>query len=216
MTAAPTVAEPPKRKEPVSEKPATISLTAADLRRDWMKYHGKQIEVTGAIAHMFGILKEDAVVELDAGKDQLVTCFVADTDPWRKCVMGQTVKVRGKVGDFHLKDSVVVEAGEIPIPRLSAEQFAKQFAKNPEELAEKYKQKWFLLTGEIIDIVMDTKPHPTLILKGDGKLKLKVSYQFQKEEPLKVGQKVEIQADFMKIDDEWLRFYTGLVMGVVK
>jgi len=131
------------------------------------KHAGKLLELAGVVDDArldFGgdpilfLIGESKVIKI--GKREITTttpinCPVADRNHWSKAFPGQTVTLRGRapksINDpvlfkWHIKSVTGAEP-----PRMTAEEFVKQFVADPEAAETKYKDMPIILTGEVAE-----------------------------------------------------------------
>jgi len=159
--ATPTTPATPPTPEP-AEPPPELTLDAAAYPAEYAtdraaanrKYAGKRVEVTGTAS----FVGRDAVggnltlANPDADRDA-VNCSLADLDPWKSALPGQTVRVRGTVRGVYpalqVGDARIVSATGQGPPVVEATELARRFAANPEELNAAYGNKSLIVTGVV-------------------------------------------------------------------
>jgi hypothetical protein len=184
----------------------------ADAKTAKAKYKDKWIELSGPVTGVGHRSGDRPFVDLKGPFDpkrgddfKSISCFIAEKEPWKKYSPQQPVKIFGKFNDFgtndmYLVEGVVVEAGADPSLVLSAEQLAKECTADFDGTVAKYKDKYIILSGEIIGKESNDAGAPTLQLKADGKTKVFASLTaFDKElvADWKAGQKVSVVGQFI-------------------
>jgi len=217
------------------QKTPDYSLSAADFGEEFakdknaaaLKYKGKLIELNGVIDRLAVNLSEDPSVVFKGAKDDEggnIRCFTTDRQPWRNLVPGQKVKIQGEIADNppFLIRCVVVESGPMTATRVDAEELAKECEQNREQAEKKFGKKPLIISGEIVGMAVEKSFNVDkasyLELKGDAKRKLWCHFYLKASqlEPLKVGQRVEIQAEFFDTYEDSLRLRDCFVMRVLK
>lgn len=117
------------------------------------KYSGKVIEISGKVQDFKVSSKEGDIGDLQLGPSanysDLDAFECSDPFPMAVAMPGQTVTLRGVCGEYGvLQWKIVRVEGEQP-PKMSAEQLAKDYQRDEEGTAKKYRGKYLVLTGQV-------------------------------------------------------------------
>jgi hypothetical protein len=197
-----------------------IKLTAEELFKESKKdsnfliakHASKLVELTGVVDQARLDLGGDPILFLlgggGGGLDR-VNCPVGDPNHWSKAFPGQTVTLWGTIPSSIYDPKRFVwniksVTGPEP-PRLTAEEFVKAFAADPEASEKKCKGKRVILSGEVAEPKMNQKRLVGFILSLKEKKPSVVCYVIgfggDKEEAFvkrvaKPGQKVTVIVEF--------------------
>jgi hypothetical protein len=197
----------------VTDTPPKFTLTADELAREYQKdraaadkkYDGAVIEVSGEVSMVGTNLAGDALVFLN---DRL-TCATVDKEPWASVSKGQKVTIKGawlqSRGSASLEGCVIVEKGPNPATVLTAEQLAAEYAAGRQAAINKYKEKYLIVTGEVVTKDENRAGAPVLRLKGTDKVSVDCGFTADDEakkavEPLAAGHKVKVIGLFLAVE----------------
>jgi hypothetical protein len=192
------------------------------------KYQDKNVELKGTIRRMNFNVARQTVLVLEGARDDNngVQCIPVESEPWKKYMPSQQITVRGKVDKDSaaplLNSCTVVEAGEQKIMTVTSKKLAEEFSKDEDKAEGKYIDKHLLVTGEIIGLNIDKTlkvDSPSYLeLKGDGKRKIWCHFFLKGEmlEPLKIGDKVQIQGECQKVANDKITLRNCFVFGPAK
>ena len=151
-----------KAKEPeAGGQPGTpvqvVSLTSdefkaecdKDLEGTFKKYYGQELQVTGPVHLLFLDLSKLPVLSFMPYNPPLL-CHIANKEPWAKVVPGQTVTVKGKLGNG-LEQCVVVSTGKSPAYTASAVELAEAYQADRDAAQKKYDYGYIYVEGEVQD-----------------------------------------------------------------
>lgn len=192
---------------------ADFKLSAGDYAKEFKKdekaaqgkYKGKIVELSGtvklAVGPALGVKKSSLSIVTPDPKDPFgpdVMCISDDPEFFARAGLGQTVRIKGKVGQVTnwLESSELVDRGPNTRIVVTGETIAKDFTADLEMAQKKYDDKTLVLSGTIAAI----KPYPGLKinyveLKGDGKTVIECRYNDPSlVDKLKVGDTVKVQA----------------------
>lgn len=208
-------------KEDIEKRPADYSLTAdaffAEYKKDRAgsksKYLGKIIELSGSVQHV-----DTNYIDLRIENDALgLICGTFLTETWSKIAPSQKVKIKG-VLDSTLEtptfiDCVIVEAGSRPALKVTAEELAKEFAGDQKAMETKYRNKFIILTGEIVSKTFKENQLGKVVLKGNKNILISCDMNLAEKrlEKLVVGQPVQVFGfiDFFFCKDDKIAVFDG-------
>jgi uncharacterized protein (TIGR03066 family) len=190
---------------------ADFKLTAGEYAKEFKdndkeakeKYKGKIVELSGTIVltlgPALGVPKSSLTIKTKDPKDPFgpdVMCLSNDPEFFSRAGLDQTVRIKGKVGQFGsmLESSELVERGPDTRIAVAAESLAKDFTTDEEKASKKYTDKTLVVSG----IIAAIKPVVGLKikyveLKGDGKTTIECLYNDpQLVEKYKVGDAVKV------------------------
>jgi hypothetical protein len=139
------------------------------------KYEGKVVELSGEVSEVTARLEGDriargVVIIKAVGKDHTIRCLTTDLHPWERVSAGSKVKMRGVVPPFAefpmLGPSIIVEASPNPAIVISALQLTKEYDDEPKKTVERYKDKYLIVEGEILQKKTDALGITMAFLKG--------------------------------------------------
>jgi hypothetical protein len=150
----------------------------AEWRRDKKtaaeKYQGKVVELKGEVK--WATVQGEGIDGGPGGRlillgldGEIATCITTDSQPWLTATTGSTVVVRGR-GSRHcgdrLEDCVIVTAGLNPLIVITAEELSNSVQADPLEAAEKYNEKFVLVTGIVVEMKPAKFGSKNLVLRG--------------------------------------------------
>jgi Leucine-rich repeat (LRR) protein len=193
--------------EDISKIAPSFSLSAEKFSEEYKenrnaaeeKYKGKVVELTGVVKSMGRNIADDSYISLEAGKVLFgVMCVTADAEPWAKVAPGQKVKLKGKWPEFSVGAALIycvfLDTGKYEATALSAEQLAKEYVADPEATTKKYKDKYLVISGEVMDRDFNSAGAASITLKVDSKVRVKchfTAFESKQTRSLKVGQRVK-------------------------
>jgi hypothetical protein len=212
-TAKPDVArpEPPRAaaapaKKKIKSDGATVWLSASQLcevcERDKdaaaKNFSKMAIEIEGTIEGLgFGMGAPYIVLTAD-GHLTGVYCRMIDKEPWSRVAPGQTVKLRGTWPKHatlpSLSDCVIVQAGENPAIKISAEELSRQCQADP-GLVRKFGGKYLLVDGQVVSREDSLTAPLKIFLKGAGALSVECEISLAERElarDVKAGQSLKV------------------------
>lgn len=166
------------------KKEAAVKLTpeafAAEVKKDEKaaakKYKGATIELSGPVTGVHRNFGGEVFISLPSktAGPLGVHCFLKDRNVFGKVVKGQEVTVRGRYPDLQfgtqVMDCEVVKTGPSPALTYTAEDMAKEWAKDKEAAAKKWKDKTVIVSGEVADTKANDVGAINVYLKAaDGK-----------------------------------------------
>jgi hypothetical protein len=165
------------------------------------KYGNQVIELTGKLVAIGNDREGQPHFYLE-GPDpnglERASCRMTLSRPWGKAGPGQTVTVKGR-GDpaapvARLVDCEILTVTGDPVPRLSADQFAR-WTKDPELVKKRGTQRYFVVSGEIDRI--DASKSGLFLKVKDEKAKALIHFSPEEYRRLGVaswqpGQKIEV------------------------
>jgi hypothetical protein len=172
------------------------------------KYKNKIVEVSGEVGGgllAFGWSDEEKTGYFSLtgeGAPAGLTCYTAEPEPWAKVVPGQKVTVKGRWGNGPgrgLVKCVFVQTGPYPGVRLTAEQLCRDVRAE----ADKYDQKYLVVSGEIRGKQANADGGYQLELKGDGVAVVRCTISAANKnvgDALTVGQKLKMFGKFDRIN----------------
>lgn len=154
---------PPKLGEPAHKLTSVAFSKAFKDDRDAaeMRYAKSTVELTGTVVGIGRIAAGDclALEGVEAAPTigwrtyNGVQCFTAEPLPWKKAMPGQVVKLRGLAPEFlagaALRYCQIVEVSGKGPERLTAQELAESFRRNPTKFAEDHKDNYGIVTGKI-------------------------------------------------------------------
>ena len=174
------------------------------------KHPGKLVELTGVVKSARISFGGDPILLLFGGAEgDIVNCDVGDRNPWSKAFPGQTVTLRGMVPKS-INDpkpfvwNIESATGPLP-PKMTTENFLKEYIANREVMEKKYKGKHIILLGEVAEPKMYEKMLTGFSLRSKEKKPVVVCHVYglggQQEEAFvkgvaKPGQKVTVLVEF--------------------
>jgi hypothetical protein len=209
-------------KETASAK-ADFSLTSEQLAKEFetdkgvadAKYKGKMIEVEGPLKDVMISPSGDITFRLvgfkaDDGKPGHTICGVppaAEKEKIKNLTEGQKIKFKGECkgessGMFvDLLKCEILSIGPDPAISITADQLTQDFAKDQKAAEAKYKDKWLLVEGTVLELAEGNYDSLEVALEGIGKKDgkpLRVSATFSPNTKkdaasLKKGDKVKIK-----------------------
>jgi tRNA_anti-like len=200
------------------DKPETIKIDpetfAAEVTKDakaaTAKYKGKLIELAGRIAGIQRNASGEVFLSLPSKSAGVlgVTCFVKkDQNVFGKVVKGQKVIVRGRYPDqqfgVQLLECEIIKKGESPALTYTAEDFAKEWAKDKEAAAKKWKDKPIIVSGLIIESKGNDVGAVNIYLKAPDKKRVDCGFTaFEKDLATKLvtGQEVTVVGEFQEFE----------------
>ncbi len=208
----PTV--PASEKKPINLATAKPDFTpdpkawytewTADDRAAREKYEQKVLEISGEVSEVTAKLDSNqnivqGMVVLKAGKEGQIRCFTTDTHPWDRISPGSKVKVRGIVPQYAefpaLDSAIIVEAGPNPAMTITAEQLAKELDEDADQTNKRYKDKFLIVEGEVLQKRVDPLGITWVYLKGVEEVPVACKFPHLMRtaaEPLKAGQKIKV------------------------
>jgi tRNA_anti-like len=175
------------------------------------KYKGKTVEMTEKVQGINRNASGDVFLSLPSKTAGLlgVSCFLMDKNVFCKVVKGQEVTVRGRYPDFQfgvqIIDCTLVKTGESPALTYTAEEFAKEWAKDKDAAAKKWKDKQIILTGLIVESKVNDVGAVNIYLKAAGKDRVDCGFSaFEKDlaTKLQTGERVKVVGEFQKFDSK--------------
>lgn len=207
----------PKPKKPVEDLTkvkADFTLTAeafhkevvADQAAAAKKYKDKVIELTGEVDGASRNISGDAFITLKVEKQLIgVMCATADPYPWAKAVKGQKITIKGRWPEFAFSAAIIncafVETGEYQGIAKTADELAKEWAKDSEAVVKNYEKKHIILSGEVAAKEFNSAGAATITFKTDEKEKAKVKCSFTAFDKdavkrMKIGEKIKVLGEF--------------------
>jgi hypothetical protein len=170
------------------------------------KYGNKVVELKGIVKGLDRTSGEAEVLVISPGKEaEEVRCFVvAPDEPWAKLSKGQSVTVKGIVrrlqGNPMLVSCSFAATGPSLAINSTAEALAKELDADADQAETKFKNKSFVLTGEV-DRVEKGTFSLTVFLKAPTKNSLACTFRSQKstkerDAKLVPGAKIKFYGEF--------------------
>lgn len=187
---------------------AFAAEVARDRKAAAAKYDGKTIEIAGKVQEIRrgGGILYFTLPSKSAGILGLM-CVPKDKAFVGKVFKGQEVTVRGKYpGEAfgpQLNDAEIVKAGPSPALTFTAADMAREWARDREAAAKKWKDKVVVITGEVADIKANDVGAVRVLLKGaDGKVVDCGFTAFETDiaERYKKGDRVKLVGEFLEFE----------------
>jgi hypothetical protein len=188
---------------------------AAEVKKDEKaaaaKYKGKTIELSGTVSAVARNFGGDVFISLPSKTAGIlgVSCFLKDKKVFGKVVKGQEVTVRGRYPDFQfgtqIMDCELVKVGPSPALTYTAEDLAKEWAKDKEAAIKKWKDKVLILSGEIGDTKSNDVGAISVFLKAGDNHRVDCGFTaFEKDiaGKLKKGDKVKVVGEFFEFESK--------------
>jgi tRNA_anti-like len=199
--------------------PAVVKLDAeafaAEVKKDEKaaaaKYKGKTIELSGTAIGVQRNFGGDVFLSLPSKTAGIlgVSCFLKDKNVFGKVVKGQDVTVRGRYPDLQfgiqIMDCELVKVGPSPALTYTAEEIAKEWAKDKEAATKKWKDRVLIVSGEIGDTKANDVGAISVFLKAGEKLRVDCGFTaFEKDiaGKLKKGDKVNLVGEFFEFESK--------------
>ena len=181
------------------------------------KYLGKIIELSGVVDSITTNFGGDSFITLaapaPAGSEPTgggVACFTIDPEPFAKYGPGQNLTIRGEVSDTviypRVLEAEVVDAGPPTLITLTAEDLAKEFAKDPDATNKKYTLrpytgKAILLSGPFIIAKPNSSGDPANVILGSAEANVSCTFGTEKSimdhvKSLKPGDPIRLVGQF--------------------
>lgn len=115
---------------------------------------------------------------MKAGKDDRIVLKMKAPDFYKKAVLGQKVKARGVYVNAQpkLEEVEIVESGPTELVTIDAVKLTAENAKDPEAFVKKYKDKTFLITGELVSSKKNASNAVFAELKGADKARVECMF----------------------------------------
>jgi tRNA_anti-like len=202
-----------------NKDPAVVRLDpeafSAEVKKDEKaaaaKYKGKAIELSGTVVGVERNISGDVFLSLPSKTAGIlgVSCFLNDKNVFGKVVKGQDVTVRGRYPDFQsgvqIMDCELVKVGPSPALTYTAEEMAKEWAKDKEAASRKWKDKVLIVSGEVGDSKANDVGAISVFLKAGEKLRVDCGFTaFAKDiaGKLKQGDKVKVVGEFFEFESK--------------
>jgi predicted Zn finger-like uncharacterized protein len=187
-----------------NEKPVK-ARTADEFYEEWTEHKGDMeqryrnsfVQLSGVVQDV--VLPYSGIVCVVLKLKEKTTgfwCYPVDKQPWTKVSVGQEVKIKGQVSDYRtyaeLRECVFVDLTPKPVPTLTAEQLAKEFAANADAAVAKYGKQRLILTG-VVAAKQERWRQP--ILKGTDAIQLECSVAGVPDKDLdsiQIGQQIKL------------------------
>ncbi|MBO0699204.1 MAG: hypothetical protein J2P46_12480 [Zavarzinella sp.] len=199
--------------------PAVVKLDpeayAAEVKKDEKaaaaKYKGKTIELSGTVSNVARNFGGDVFISLPSKTAGIlgVSCFLKDKNVFGKVVKGQEVTVRGRYPDLPFGTQILncelVKVGPSPALTYTAEELAKEWAKDKEAATKKWKDKVLIVSGEIGDTKSNDVGAISVFLKAGDKHRVDCGFTaFEKDiaGKLKKGDKVKVVGEFFEFESK--------------
>lgn len=175
------------------------------------KYKGKTIELSGIVTGVQRNIGGDVFLSLPSKTAGIlgVSCFLKDKNVFGKVVKGQDVTVRGRYPDLQfgvqIMDGELVKVGPNPALTYTAEEMAKEWAKDKEAATRKWKDKVLIVSGEIGDTRANDVGAISVFLKAGDKLHVDCGFTaFEKDVAgkLKKGDRVKVVGEFFELESK--------------
>ena len=182
-----------------------------DAKAAHAKFKGSVLEVTGEVVNIGpGVVdpNQGNIGLALEGTHRWVICHTQDPKPWTLVNRGQKVKIRAvcnqmEISSAILYNGVFVDLKPNPVPSVSAEQLAKEFSADKKAALAKYKNKYLVTSGEVVE---QEKENVGVYLKGHGKLRIKgVNFDILQEsaaKALKRGRKATFLGEVYDFSDK--------------
>lgn len=199
--------------EDITSKEPHFKVTAADFLAEYKKnsqatkekYAKKIVELTGEVTNMGTNFSNDPYLTLKVEGDFVgVMCITRTATPWASVLPGQTVTIKGEWPEFAfaaaLVNCSVMKTGPAKHFELTAEALAKEVAADTDDQTnKKYKDKYIVLSGKVIDKTFNSAGAGTLTLETSGKPAVKCSFTaFDKSgvKAIKVGDTIRVAGQY--------------------
>jgi hypothetical protein len=186
---------------------------AAEVKKDEKaaakKYKGATIELTQTVTGVQRNASGDIFVSLPAKSAGIlgVSCFLKDKKVIGKVVKGQEVTIRGRYPDFQfgaqLMDCEIAKLGPSPALTYTAEDFAKEYAKDKDAAEKKWKDKTIIVTGLVVETKSNDVGAINIFLKAGDKARVDCGFTaFEKDLAGKItpGEKVKLVGEFLDFE----------------
>lgn len=197
------------------KKDTIVKLTpeafAAEVKKDEKaaakKYKGAGIELSGPVTGIHRNFGGDVFISLPSKTAGAlgVGCFLKDKNVFGKVVKGQEVTVRGRYPDLQfgtqVMDCEIVKTGPSPALTYTAEEMAKEWARDKEAATKKWKDKPIVVSGLIVESKVNDVGAVNIFLKAADGNRVDCGFTaFEKDvaTKLETGRSVKVVGEFLE------------------